>query len=853
VTFRASSQAGNGATSGSSTITIPVPSDAVAGDAAVMATINNFDEVTISSLSRAGWTHHGPYDATSGNRLHVWTKVLTSGDISAGNVLITFSASTRAVGGMSVFNVGGVSDPFGEVLSDNSGTTMAPTVVTTELNSDVMFIQAQTTGGPGQAPAVTFPDPITTDRNPRTNIATGTNVGISLGHLSTVDLGSHGGGTMPGANKSTGFTSQTAALEIFANVLRADAGPDQSVQPGVTVTLDGSGSTSGDGGGLSYTWTQIGGPTVSLSGSGATRTFTAPTLVGGATLTFQLTVADGDGTDSDTVTITVASYSNTASAGDGATSSVSSLEVPIPPTAQAGDAAVLTSVQSFNGVTASAPSGWAAHGPYDCTQGNRIYVWTKILTSGDISGETVEITFSSTTCAVAAITAVPTSNTTDPFGPIIGGGSKTTNAQTVSTVRDNSKVIQIQGQAFAGPGQAPAVTFSRGSTDENPRSDRETNANVGLSLGHIDAPSAGTYGGGTLIGASNDAGYASQSMAIEVRTEAADNSEKTTEAGNGATLSVSSLTVPLPAGAAAGYAAVLVSTNNWNAVDAEVSGWSHDGTFDVTSGNRLNVWRKVLTASDINAGSVTIEFSTTTRCVAAMYVYDVDGTPNPFGPIVGGGTNTVTAQQVTTTKKNSVVVQVQTQAFAGDGQAPKVTFANGVTDANPRTNFATGVNMGLSIGHINAPTVGTYGGGTMAGASAAVNYSSQPIAFWIAGPQELEADAGPDQTGVEPFSTVTLDGSNSTSGNGNSLSYLWTQTGGAPVDLAGSGAERTFEAPATLTGATLTFQLRVNNGVATSAADTMQVQVAPHTIWTIAASGGMHADKPIRRTLIEDD
>jgi hypothetical protein len=233
-----------------------------------------------------------------------------------------------------------------------------------------------------------------------------------------------------------------------------------------------------------------------------------------------------------------------------------------------------------------------------------------------------------------------------------------------------------------------------------------------------------------------------------------------------------------------------------------------------------------------------------------MYVYDVDGTPNPFSAIVGGGANTVNAQTVTTTKPNAVVFQAQSQAFAGPGQAPATVFANGTTDDNPRTNQSSGVNMGLAIGHIDAPSPGTYGGGVIAGASSAINYSSQPIAIAITGPQGLAADAGDDQTGVEPFATVTLDGSDSTSGNGNSLTYLWTQTGGPSVDLSGSGPIRTFEAPASLNGSTLTFQLRVNNGIATSAADTVQISVAPHTIWTIAAAGGMHADRPINRSVI---
>jgi hypothetical protein len=85
----------------------------------------------------------------------------------------------------------------------------------------------------------------------------------------------------------------------------SDAGADQNVVPWNTVTLDGNGS---DGAITTYTWVQsFGSPIVTLGGSGAVRTFTAPAVLGGTILEFELTVTDGATTDGDAVLIYVAS------------------------------------------------------------------------------------------------------------------------------------------------------------------------------------------------------------------------------------------------------------------------------------------------------------------------------------------------------------------------------------------------------------------------------------------------------------------------------------------------------------------------------------------------------------------
>jgi hypothetical protein len=89
---------------------------------------------------------------------------------------------------------------------------------------------------------------------------------------------------------------------ISGGLLTANAGADQTVASGALVTLDGSGST---GEAPTYSWSQLSGPTVTLSDPGAVMpTFTAPT--GPATLSFQLEVCDpAPLCNTDTVVITV--------------------------------------------------------------------------------------------------------------------------------------------------------------------------------------------------------------------------------------------------------------------------------------------------------------------------------------------------------------------------------------------------------------------------------------------------------------------------------------------------------------------------------------------------------------------
>ena len=92
----------------------------------------------------------------------------------------------------------------------------------------------------------------------------------------------------------------------------ADAGPDQTVDEGDLVALDGTGSSDPQGDPLTYGWSQVAGPAVVLDdATSATPSFTAPFVSANETLTFELVVDDGtEVSEPDTVDVTVVNANN---------------------------------------------------------------------------------------------------------------------------------------------------------------------------------------------------------------------------------------------------------------------------------------------------------------------------------------------------------------------------------------------------------------------------------------------------------------------------------------------------------------------------------------------------------------
>jgi hypothetical protein len=101
-------------------------------------------------------------------------------------------------------------------------------------------------------------------------------------------------------DSATASTPSTVTVTVSAAAAGkpvADAGPGQAVASAAMVSLDGGGSSDPAGRALSYAWTQVSGPAISLSGgTTAHPTFTAPTVASGAppvALVFSLVVTAG--------------------------------------------------------------------------------------------------------------------------------------------------------------------------------------------------------------------------------------------------------------------------------------------------------------------------------------------------------------------------------------------------------------------------------------------------------------------------------------------------------------------------------------------------------------------------------
>jgi K319-like protein/HYDIN/CFA65/VesB family protein/ASPM-SPD-2-Hydin domain-containing protein/centrosomal CEP192-like protein len=104
--------------------------------------------------------------------------------------------------------------------------------------------------------------------------------------------------TITAKDKDGHTSSKTAAVYVVDGTQspRANAGNDQKVAEGSSVTLDGSLSSDPDGDALTFEWVQVEGPSAALDDkSSITPSFVAPQVTEDTDLKFRLTVTDPSG------------------------------------------------------------------------------------------------------------------------------------------------------------------------------------------------------------------------------------------------------------------------------------------------------------------------------------------------------------------------------------------------------------------------------------------------------------------------------------------------------------------------------------------------------------------------------
>jgi|ERR1044072_1378665 hypothetical protein len=218
---------------------------------------------------------------------------------------------------------------------------------------------------------------------------------------------------------------------------------------------------------------------------------------------------------------------------------------------------------------------------------------------------------------------------------------------------------------------------------------------------------------------------------------------------------------------------------------------------------------------------------------------------------IGGTPQTLPMPAVTAVNNNGLLITGEHTQVTTGASPVDLTPPAGITKITTVTTTTAAQNNNLGASYKQLSASGSTGTMTFSATGTLQSGLGYAVIIKSAAASNVAptANAGADQTGIEPYTTVTLNGSGSSDSDGTIASYAWTQTAGSPtVTLSGTGANRTFTAPNVVGGTTLTFGLTVtDNGGATSTQDTMTVTVLGASE-AIRVSGAWSARRILRRS-----
>ncbi len=608
----------------------------------------------------------------------------------------------------------------------------------------------------------------------------------------------------------------------------ANAGTDQAVAAGSTVTLDGSASTSSDT--LAYSWNQTGGPTVSLSDAAARQpTFTAPS--GAGTLAFTLTVTDTAGqSDTDTVSVSVLAAPVSDAGTDQAVAAGST--VTLDGSASTSSGTLAYSWNQTGGPTVSLSDAAARQPTFTAPSGAGTLAFT--LTVTDTAGQSDTDTVSVSVLA-APVSDAGTDQAVAAGSTVTLDGSASTSSGTLaySWNQTGGPTVSLSDAAarqptFTAPSGAGTLAFTLTVTDTAGQSDTDTVSVSVLAAPVSDAGTGQTVAAGSTVtldgsaSSGNTLAYSwNQTGGPTVSLSDAAARQPTFTAPSGAGTLAFTLTVTDTAGQSD------TDTVSVSVLAAPVS--------DAGTGQTVAAGSTVTLDGSASSGN-TLAYSWNQTGGPTVSLSDAAARQPTFTAPSGAGTLAFTLTVTDTAGQSdtdtvSVSVLAAPVSDAGTGQTvaagSTVTLDGSASSGNTLAyswNQTGGPTVSLSDAAARQPTfTAPSGAGTLAFTLTVTDTAGQSDTDTVS-VSVLAApvsDAGTGQT-VAAGSTVTLDGSASTSSG--TLAYSWNQTGGPTVSLSDAAARQpTFTAPS---GAgTLAFTLTVTDTAGQSDTDTVSVSV----------------------------
>ncbi|WP_308809543.1 myxosortase-dependent M36 family metallopeptidase [Archangium lansingense] len=639
-----------------------------------------------------------------------------------------------------------------------------------------------------------------------------------------------------------------------------NAGLDGTVNERASYTLSGSASDA-DGDTLSYSWVQVSGTPVGLSGANsASATFTAPETASGETLTFVLTVSDGKASASDTVNVVV----NNVNRAPVVTASSVTVDERSTATLQAtgsdvdGDALTYawTQLSGTPVVLSGANTATASFSTGEVSADSMLTFRVTVSDGQATASHDVTVT-------VRQVNAAPTVNAgvdgsvNERTSYTLSGSASDADGDTLSYswVQVSGTPVALSGAnsasaTFTAPETASGETLSFTLTVSDGKLSASDTVNVvvnNVNRAPVVTASSVTVderSTATLQAAGSDADgdsltYAwTQLTGTPVTLSGADTATATFSTGEVSADEVLTFRVTVSDGQATASHDVVVDVRNVNVaptVNAGLDGTVDERGFYMLSGSASDADGDTLSYTWVQVSGTPVALSGATSSFAFFDAPEtVSGETLTFMLTVSDGKASASdTVDVVVNNVNLAPVVVAPDLWVSERSTATLDAFGVDPDGDPLTytwTQLTGTPVVLSgadtaiatfsTGEVSADTVLTFRVTVSDGHLSA----SQDVSVLVRQVNVAPTvNAGLDGS-VNERTSYTLAGSASDA-DGDTLSYAWVQVSGTPVALAGANtAQATFTAPETASGETLTFVLTVSDGKA-SASDTVNVVV----------------------------